>query len=372
VETEEKKVIVISGANLVTGGALTIIQECVRYLNRYLSDEYIIYCLVHNVDSFKEFKNIKFLEFKAVRNSYFNRIKFEYFFCRKLSLKLKPYLWFSLNDMSSSSISEKRAVYCHNAAPFRKIVYSDLFFEPSLFLFTVFYKSLYRINIYKNNYIIVQQEWLRSIFMKTYNLPHHKIIVSPPKNEYYTGANITPGNIESDTYTFFYPTFPRPFKNIEVIGKAIKILGQRKNLNFTVIITMDGTENRYSKYIVKRYGHLQGLRFIGLISKSEVYDLYNQTDCLLFPSKLESWGLPISEFKEYERPIILADLTYARETLGNYQKGVFFDADNPHQLADLMEQAILNKISFNQNFQVVSEKPNARSWKEVFDILLNS
>ena len=48
--------------------------------------------------------------------------------------------------------------------------------------------------------------------------------------------------------------------------------------------------------------------------------LYSKANALIFPSKLETWGLPISEAIDYKIPIMVAKLEYARETLGSYKK----------------------------------------------------
>lgn len=54
---------------------------------------------------------------------------------------------------------------------------------------------------------------------------------------------------------------------------------------------------------------LQNIHFIGLKSKEKLDDIYrNETDALIFPSKLETWGLPLSEAKEFKLPILSADL----------------------------------------------------------------
>ena len=45
-----------------------------------------------------------------------------------------------------------------------------------------------------------------------------------------------------------------------------------------------------------------------------MYEKYNKIDCLIFPSKLETWGLPISEFMAFDKPMLIADLPYAHET----------------------------------------------------------
>jgi glycosyltransferase involved in cell wall biosynthesis len=64
-----------------------------------------------------------------------------------------------------------------------------------------------------------------------------------------------------------------------------------------------------------------------------MHHLYEQADCLLFPSRLETWGLPISEAKKYGLPMLVADLPYAKETVGNYAQVEFIDVDDHRSLA---------------------------------------
>jgi len=72
---------------------------------------------------------------------------------------------------------------------------------------------------------------------------------------------------------------------------------------------------------------------------------YQKVKCVIFPSKLETWGLPITEAKELKKPLILSDLSYAHETLGNYEKVLFFNPDSAQELAKKMELIILNNSS---------------------------
>ena len=64
--------------------------------------------------------------------------------------------------------------------------------------------------------------------------------------------------------------------------------------------------------------------------------MYNESSCLIFPSKLETWGLPITEYKFFNKPIIVADEKYAIETIGNYNKAIYFESDNTRKLAGFM------------------------------------
>lgn len=143
---------------------------------------------------------------------------------------------------------------------------------------------------------------------------------------------------QSEIFSFFYPAFPRFFKNYEAICEAVKKLNTNAINNFQVFLTINGTENRYSKYIYNKYKDIKSLSFIGLQSRDMVYEYYSKVDCLIFPSKLETWGIPITEFKDFNKPILLADEKYAHETIGEYDKVIFFNPDNHKSLSEIMKK----------------------------------
>ena len=102
---------------------------------------------------------------------------------------------------------------------------------------------------------------------------------------------------------------------------------------------------------------------------------YSKIETVIFPSKLETWGLPISEAKAFGKNIILADLEYAHETLGTYEKVMFFGPDDAEKLAEKMEMLInddenMKNIEFDGNIEKNIENPFCKNWKELFDILL--
>ena len=364
-----KKTIIISGANLYEGGTFSILKDCLNFLNKNSHLDYEIIALVNDATSFVKYKNIKFIEFKKIRYSYFHRLFYEYIYYYYLSIKLKPFLWFSINDISSNIISERRVVYCHNPSPFRTLQVRDLLDQPKLFFFTIFYKYIYKINLKKNNYVIVQQNQIKEIFSKTFNLQLNKIITAIPNIDNFDIINFNI-NTSKDHKVFFFPTFPRPFKNIEVICDAILILRNQNLTNFEVIITIDGTENGYSSRIVNKYKYINQVKFIGSIKRESVFDYYNNVDYLLFPSKLETWGLPITEFKKLKKPMIVSNLSYALETVGKYDKVNFFNPDNPNELALHMMNYINCEFNFDETNQTIYNKPHANSWEQLFDYLL--
>ena len=53
-----------------------------------------------------------------------------------------------------------------------------------------------------------------------------------------------------------------------------------------------------------------------------------------------TWGMPISEFQQTGKPMLVIDLPYAHETVGTYPSVRFFPPGNPQALADAMESFI--------------------------------
>ncbi|WP_253273352.1 hypothetical protein [Leptotrichia sp. oral taxon 212] len=117
-----KKIIIISAINFSEGGPLTIYKECLRCLEENFLEDYKVVALVHDKSLFSEYEGkIEFMEFKDSKKSYLKRLYYEYIYFKKLSEKLKPYLWLSLHDMTPNVIADKRVVYCHNPMMFYKM-----------------------------------------------------------------------------------------------------------------------------------------------------------------------------------------------------------------------------------------------------------
>lgn len=369
--TMPKQTIIISAINFRDGGPLSVLQDCLRYVNNHLSSEYRIIALVHKIERFQNLEHIELIEFPKSATSYLYRLYYEYIYFKKISEKYDPFLWLSLHDMTPNVKASIRAVYCHNPAPFYNITLKDFWLDPRFALFNFFYKYLYQINIQKNHFVIVQQEWIRKKFELMYGV--QQTIVSHPSIEIIRTNQIIAEKTQTlKNYHFFFPTIPRVFKNIELICDAVNILNDKKISGFEVTLTINGTENRYAKSLIDNYKNIKNINFIGKQTREKVFELYQKTDCLIFPSKLETWGMPITEFQNFDKPILLADLEYAHETAKNYRKIKFFDPYDPHELANYMHKAILQQLIFDSSEPILISSPYAQNWNELFTILLDN
>jgi len=363
----ERKTVIVSAISLRSGGTFSILQDCLHQLDDSRYQKLKVYAIVKDKKLFDQtFQRINFIEIDGTA-FYLKRLYYEYFYFKKLSRKLKPHLWLSLHDITPNVVAERRVVYCHNASPFYNLTFKEFKIEPKLGVFKLIYKYAYKFNIEKNDYVIVQQDWLRNTFQKCFDIPVKKIIVAHP-HLHFPLISTTPSPDKDKT--FIYPTLPRVFKNIELICGASEILVNKGISNFKVAITIDGTENRYAKQIVKQFGHIPNLHFIGLQKRDRIFALYGETDCLLFPSKLESWGLPISEFKLTKKPILLSDMPYAHEALGDYDWAGFFNPFSKEDLAEKMKHLIQGTIKFEKHLRPVVSSPMSNNWHELFETIL--
>ena len=370
--------IVVSGVNMTEGGILTILKEVLFELEKWHFLDVTV--LVHSYDLFSEFKDVKhftFLEFRKIKKSWISRIWFEWVSAKFICNNIKPNVWLSLHDMSVNVSANKTFVYCHNPSPFYKTNLKDFLMDKKFFLFTIFYKLLYSINIKKNKSVIVQQTWIADEFSKMYGIDN--IIVARPV--YSHKENLVSDKSKRQdgdkVIKIIYPAIPRVFKNFEVVLDAVDFI--KKNhpdvyQKFEIQLTFDLGKNRYGDHIFNesKTRELDAINFIGYKDKIELDYLYKNSDALIFPSKLETWGLPLTEAKSYGLPVICVDLPYSRETLGEYDKCNFFPADDYEKLARTIIDFIHDEAKFVKNEYIADNKwPVYSGWSELIKYVVS-
>lgn len=363
------KRIVVSAVNFNEGGPLSVLNDCLASLNKISNEQNIeVTVLVHKVILVKDYaESFNVVEFPQIKTSWIRRVYFEYYQCKKLEKIFKPDLWIALHDITPN-VTCKQVVYCHNPAPFYNMTGNELFTDPTFFMFCLFYKFLYRINIKKNEYVIVQQQWLREEFERNYKV---KTIVAYPVNDakVVLKERVCQPEKTKEKFLFFFPAFPRVAKNFQALLEAASLLS-KKRTDFDIILSITGNENKYATALFNKYQHIKEIRFEGKKTREEIFGLYNIIDCMVFPSKLETWGLPISEFKSLNKPMILADLKYAHEAAANCHFLKFFNPNDPIELAYYMELLIDGKLTFDSNKVNDPEMPFFNNWDKLIGFLI--
>lgn len=365
------KTIVVSAVNIRRGGTLRILRDCLSCLSAMSRQgDYRIVAVVHDKE-LAHFDGIEYIEIPWTVGSWARRLWCEYVTLHKLSHKLEPVdLWFSLHDTSPRVHARMQAAYFQTAFPFMKLKRNDFKFDYKIALFGLLTRFAYRINIHRNRYIVVQAEWLRRNFSRMFGIAPEKFIVAPPEEtvpEYSTTAAC------GSLYRFAYICGPDCHKNIELLCESARILENRIGKDrFRVSLTLSGAENKYASWIKREWGGVGSIEFLGYLSREDVDRCYAAADCLVFPSRIETWGLPISEFRHSGKPMLLADLPYAYEAAAGSPAVAFIDIDNPENLAARMQELVEGHTdSLAQIDTTEPAPPSARTWRQLFEILLD-
>jgi glycosyltransferase involved in cell wall biosynthesis len=354
----DKKHLVLSAVNLTEGGPLTVLRDCLSAAKAHLLPEWRITVLVHD-PSLIETDGVEVRAFPDVKAKWSRRMLFEWWQLRRLSRELRADLWFSLHDITPVVTARRHVVYCHNPSPFYQLRSQDFLYSRTLVMMRIFYALLYGINIRRNDFVVVQQEWLRRAFEARYRISN--VIVAYPNCDTDINTPIRQKAVDGIT-RFFYPALPRSFKNHDVLLAAASLLWHRGIRNFEINFTTTPEENGHISSLARRYKGLPCIRYLGRIPHQDVQSWYGRADALLFPSKLETWGLPISEAKVNRMPIICADLPYAYETVGSYDNVRFCAANSAEHWAEQMLSVIEGRWEPRQVFRAAPAEPFSDSW----------
>ncbi len=337
------RVIVVSAVNIRKGGTLTILRECLQYLSR--QEGLKVYALVHD-RKLCDYPGIEYLEFPWTIKGWGRRLWCEYVTMYRVSLDIERRegqeidTWLSMHDTTPRVKARHREVYCHTSFPFLKWHLRDLVMDPKIPLFAMFTRFAYRINVHRNDCLIVQQEWFRDGLSRITGFPKEKIRVIPPK---VSVEGIVPETIVPEVPLFLYVSTADCHKNFETLCEAARLLEREVGTGkFKVVLTIAGSENRYARWVKKHWGDVSSIEFKGLMPKEKLFGYYRAASCFIFPSRVETWGLPITEYMLLNGGrMLLADLPYAHET--SEGRGEFFPATDARKLKELMYESLATR-----------------------------
>ena len=142
--------------------------------------------------------------------------------------------------------------------------------------------------------------------------------------------DIAAGKTPKD-YDFIYIASGEPHKNHRQLVEAWCLLADEAVFP-TLCLTIDaGVSAELCAWIDEKkndYG-LQLLN-IGSLPHHQVIELYSQARALIFPSRFESFGLPLIEACQAGLPVLASELDYVRDVLDPVQA---FDPDSPVSIA---------------------------------------
>ncbi len=163
---------------------------------------------------------------------------------------------------------------------------------------------------------IVQTEWMKKALERDTGLRGERVARISPDIPDLSGYVREDKGVNN---RFFYPASLILYKNHDLIEEARRIL-ENEGTSCEVIYTKDK-----------------------VLKREEVFEEYNRST-LLFPSYIETFGMPLAEAVQFGCVILAADTEFAKEVLCGYDKAYYFDPFNAGELAELMRKVIKGDI----------------------------
>lgn len=331
--------IIVSAAAGRESGALMIYQQFLSHLREHVGKNRY-YLFVDPDMPAPEIPGVTY--FKVDLRSMRSRILFDNFRCRKYLERygVKPDKVISLQNTGVKSLSYlPQLIYYHQPAPFYPIRWNPLKPEErKMFLYKHIYPFFVQSSINRWTHVVVQIPFIRDGFLSRFRIDRSHVHTLFPDVKYIDREQIDPyvfsGEAESH---FVYPATGWVYKNHRLLLDALGILRQRNPKLFASIrvhFTVTAQTAPALAEIVKEQGMEEVVLLEGSVSHEMFLRKFAACKALLFPSRMETLGLPLLEAAALGLPVLAGDLEYAHNVLDGYVGVEFLPLEDPVLWAD--------------------------------------
>ncbi|WCK25814.1 glycosyltransferase family 4 protein [Agrobacterium pusense] len=161
-------------------------------------------------------------------------------------------------------------------------------------------------------------------------------------------------------------------KNLECVVEAMLALHEN-GVNVPDLVLAGARRKRVEKFLKKeRFKPLRGkFHFVYNPNQSELRELYERAYALVLPSRMEGWGLPVSEALWCGTPALAADVPALREAGG--ELALYFDPEKPEELAAQIQILQADPQQYDDlKRSIQRSRPVMRTWKDVASDILSA
>ena len=351
------KNIVVNATALDTSGALTILKQFVDNIPNDINKNYIIF-VSPKINFNTKKTNVNLISIFKVKGL-IRRFLWDCFgVCKWLKKHhLMPDVSISLQNTNfRTGYKIPNYIYYHQPLPFYPQHWSVWRrAERILWFYKYIYPFFVKLFMNSRTEVFVQLNYIKVGFIKKYGVASSKVHVIFP--EVNLPKNVFDCNtiIFDDTVNLFYPATPFFYKNHRLLIDAIKDINNKK---IALYLTCDKEDLGCN---------IEGnVHFIGKVPYNVVFTLYKHCDAMVFPSYIETLGLPLVEAASVGCPIIASDLPFAREVLNGYSGVTFLPYNDKEMWIKTICQV---KKGIRYTPYIWKDKD---SWAKLFEIINNN
>jgi len=337
-----------------SGGAKSILLDFYRYLLES-NDENEWYFLLGEA-LIEETEHIHVILLPEVKKSWCRRIWFDLISSRKVVSQIAPDVILSLQNTAIACGHPSQYIYVHQPLPFQRVKRFS-FMKKAERIYAVYQYLigfLIKESIRRAKGVFVQTQWMNDAVC-AYIDPAKVRVIAPSVP---AGEKLSDQNVCIRQNRFFYPAGNMIYKNHDLLYRSVEALIADGFGDFQVDLTLEKTNACEAEQTA--------LNCVGMLSRETVMENY-KTQILVFPSYIETFGLPLAEARLMKGMIFAADTPFAREILDGYKNAWFFDPFDYLQLKELMKKAICGELQYEpvEEAQVMPES----TWAELINTL---
>lgn len=245
-------------------------------------------------------------------------------------------------------------IICHQYLLFfqnKKVPTFWWFHEPEK-LFALYYERMPELKLYSNNIRILAVSRLVQRCIRKYYRIEAELFHMPIKDCYNPLAKMAKVN---DRVAFFMPAKFQRLKGHDIIAKAILNMSgeMREKACFIFAGAKDKNEPDYYELIKQlSLAFPDTVKLLGELSKEEVYEIYQEVDCVLAPSRIDATPTTIIEAMMFKKICICTDTTGISLYLENGINGIVVPSEDENELLKALMYVIENKSLLREMCQM--------------------
>lgn len=349
------------------GGALAIYNQFLSHLVRFIgNDKYLII-----VDPRMPQKKIKGVEYLVIDTSGLRRMYFDMSGFRK-NLKFQMFFVDVIVSFQNTSVfynkNVPQLVYYHQSLPFFKYHY-NLFSKAgrTYFFYHYLYPNYVKFLSHKKVRYVVQTDYIKKCFLTRFtNVNEHNIYSFFPDVERIDEKAVLDFEFEEDTFNFFYPASGNEYKEHATLVYSLHEMNRSHPdliKKIRVHFTLDEINNSPLVTLIENFNLRQQFVFHGNIEHDALLSMMKSSNGLLFPSVIETIGLPMLEAAALGIPIVANDLPFVHSVIDDYEGVTFVKLHDYQQWS----KAILSLSKERKRFPALEQRES--SWPEVFKLI---
>ena len=314
------KTILVKALAARESGAMTILRETLRAAQADPENRYVFLTGVPLDNT-----GVQIITPPGIHVSLLSRSRYELFGIRRALKETGADEILSLDNLAVFGVRLPQTLYLQNAIPFAGGTYS-LRNSPRLWLYRYPLRPLFVRSVRKARCVIVQTEWMKTLCAGVCRVSGERFRVCPPY------ADLPETDAWHGSARFFYPATPWPYKDHAVLFQAAALL---KKEGWTPEIRLTLTKEQCAGFGSAYAAVSDAAVPLGTLDETEMREQYSRC-VLVFPSRIESCGLPLREARLVGAPVLAADTPFAREALDGYGRASYFPPGDARALADAM------------------------------------